>query len=322
MPEKPEKKDYFPALNPFKPCKKYGIPTWRCPQFLFLIMGVIIVVAMLLTYYVAALNINDPVAVVLLVFAVAAVLLIISFAITQSFERIAEASRLKTEFIGIISHQLRSPLTNLKFALDFLASDEATLNDAQKRNEYFVVLNENIGRMGGLIDNLITVSKLDSGNFPLKKEPVSLLEIIQGLLAKFTPFAAASNVRISFIPSGNLSLVVADHLWLEQVVENLIDNSVKYTVAGGKVDIRVFESQKKLRFEIQDTGCGIPKEDQKYIFGKFFRSRNAMRKQTLGSGLGLYINKKVINLLGGDIGFRSEEGKGTMFYFTVPILKS
>ena len=103
------------------------------------------------------------------------------------------------------------------------------------------------------------------------------------------------------------------------MIENFLDNATRYIKDSGKVEILLEKRGQNLYFEIKDNGVGIPQEDQKYILQKFFRSENVMRHQTQGSGLGLYISKAIVRRLGGKVGFRSKEGEGTTFYFTLPM---
>ncbi|OIO45583.1 hypothetical protein COX24_02820 [bacterium (Candidatus Gribaldobacteria) CG23_combo_of_CG06-09_8_20_14_all_37_87_8] len=306
------------ALNPVAICRKYEVSLWQCPQFLFLIMGFVILVAILAVYFLGTERIKDPTIISLLVIGITGFLLLVSFVITSSLEHLADASRMKTEFINIVSHQLRAPLTNLSFSLDFLTSQAVPQSEAS-REEYYVILKENTQRMGDLIDNLLTVSRIATGKFPLKKEDVSLGELMDGLLNKFKPFISASNIEVDFQKDPNLPKVNGDRLWLEQVIENLLDNAIKYTKGGGAIAIKLKQRNKKIYFEIKDTGVGIPKEEQRFIFERFFRSKNALKEQTRGSGLGLHIVKKVLELSGGKIWFKSKEGTGTTFYFTLPI---
>jgi len=307
-------------LDLFASCKKYGVSLWQCPQFLFSVMGVIIIFVIIATYFLAALKIGDPVFVSLLVLGVAGFLLAINFIITNSFEKMAEVSKLKSEFIHIVSHQLRAPLTNIKFSLDFLTSAK-TIQTKEQQEEYFDILKENSSRMGDLIDNLLTVARIESGAFPLVKAEVFLERIAQKLVLKFKPFALASNVKIMLFSSDNSLKVMADSLWVEQVMENFIDNAVKYTKGQGEVIIKIYKKKNKVFFSVQDNGVGIPKEEQEFIFEKFFRSANSLKKQTEGTGLGLHIAKKVIEKMGGDIGFYSRENKGSTFWFNLPLQK-
>ena len=315
-----EKRTIIQQINPIYPCRKYEVSLWQCPQFLFLIMGGIIIGAIIAAWFVASAKISDPAIVTLIVLIVGATSLIISFIITSSFERLAAASRLKTEFIGIVSHQLRAPLTNLRFSLDLLLS-ENTEQAKRDPKEYFVILQENTKRMGVLIDNLLTISKLESGQLPLDKKLVSLTEAVSSLTAKSQPFAMASQVRIITNFQPDLGKVLVDPFWLDQIITNLLDNAIRYSHGNGQIDINVQRKGKNILLVIKDQGVGIPKEEQKFIFEKFFRSANALKQQTDGSGLGLYIVKKFIELLGGKIWFRSIADKGTTFYFSLPEVK-
>ncbi len=307
-------------LNPFGECKKYRISLWQCPPFLFVLMGLIIIGVIIATYFIATLRIDDPKIVTLIVLAMAAILIVIDYIITRSFERISEASRMKTEFIDIISHQLRSPLVNLKYSLEVLISKKHG-KISKKELEYFKILDENIKIMGNLINNLLLISRIESGKLPFKKQEFSLSELTKEIILKFKPFSEASNVKIKLKAKKNLPKVFADPFWLRQIIKNLLDNAIRYIKQKGEVEVKISSKPKKLYFKISDTGVGIPKSEQKYIFQKFFRSKNILKYQTRGSGLGLYISKSILELMGGKIWFESKERKGTTFYFMLPIKK-
>ena len=127
---------------------------------------------------------------------------------------------------------------------------------------------------------------MESEGLPLKKQSVSLGELTKRVILKFKSVADASNVKIILSVEKNLPGVTSDIIWLEQVVENLLDNSIRYIKNKGIVRIKIRQVGKKIYFEIEDSGVGIPKEEQKYIFEKFFRSKNVLKYQTQGSGLG------------------------------------
>lgn len=311
-------KNFFSQLNIFQQCKRYNLPLWQCPAFLFFVMGVVIIVSSLVVYYLGNHYITDPQIVALMVLVLTAILFIIAFIIIQSFERLAEASRLKSEFVSIVSHQLRSPLSNLRWALDLLMSGRmGTIEEEQL--EYFKILKENSTRMRELVSDLLIVSRIEMAGMPLKKKNFSLVELTNELIENYKLFAKASNIDVKFEPEPNLPEVFADPNQIKIVVENLLDNAIRYIKDRGEVDISVKRSGANVYFEITDSGVGIPKKDQKYIFQKFFRSENALRYQTQGSGLGLYISRSVIEKSGGKIGFKSQEGKGSTFWLTLPI---
>ena len=305
-------------LNIVAQCRKYRLSLWQCPQFLFLIMGAIIVATGFLVYAVGNRYTTNPELVALIVIGLTAILFIIAFTIIQSFERLAEANRMKSEFISVISHQLRTPLSNLGWAVELLMSGRLGKIE-EKQTEYFRILKENSTRMRELVKDLLTISRIETATLPLKKRETSLTELIKELISESEPLARASNVKIKFQAQENLPNVLIDPSQIRQVVENLLDNAIRYIKDKGGVSIKLEQRGKKLYFEIKDNGVGIPAEDQKYIFQKFFRSENIMKYQTQGTGLGLYISKSIVEKSGGKIGFKSQEGKGSAFWFTLPI---
>ncbi len=322
-------KNISQQLNLFSQCKKYGLPLWQCPQFLFTVMGIFIIVTTLITYAIGVRYVSNPQIIVLIVLLVTAILFIISFIITQSFEKLAEVSKLKTEFINIVSHQLRSPLTNVRWVVDLLISGELG-RDEEKQKEFFTILKENSDRMEELISDLLTVSRMESERTLPKKTFFSLEDITKKLIAETDAFATSHNTEIKLEPEKDLPKLFGDSEQIELVVENLLDNAIKYihpvrdiasngVKGAGRIEIKIAKKDKSIYFEIKDSGIGILKEDQKYIFQKFFRSENAKKTQTQGSGLGLYICKASVEKNGGKIGFKSEENKGSKFWFTLPI---
>ena len=310
-------KEILAQLNIVSQCRRYRLSLWQCPQFLFLVMGIIIITVSILSYTIGTKYTENLEMVVLIVLALVTVLLIITFTIIRSFERLAEASRMKSEFIDVVSHQLRSPLTNLKWAVDFLISDEPGKTE-EKKAEYLQALKENSDRMEELVSDLITVSRLETATFPLEKQETSLENLIEETILKFKLFAESSKIEIELKFQKDLPKVPADSYQIKQVLENLLDNAIKYTKEKGMVELKLEKQENNLYFEIKDQGVGIPQEDQKYIFQKFFRAKNILRSQTRGTGLGLYIAKSIIGKSKGKIGFRSKEGEGTTFWFTIP----
>lgn len=302
-------------LNIPAQCRKYKVPLWQCPQFLFLVMGFVIICTAIAAYLIGIRFIEDPQIIALIVLGVSGVLFIFAYTINVSFERITETNRMKTEFVRIVSHQLRSPVTNLSWAIDsLLAGDVGRIREDQL--EYFKILKENSFRMKELIKDLLLTSRVEEGTLPIQKEEVSLQEIVKSLILESSPFARASNLEIEFNSEQNLPKVFTDPQQIKVVIENLLDNAIRYSGKKGKIKIFLNKKEENIKFKIQDNGVGIFQEDQKYIFQKFFRSKT---KDKGGSGLGLFITKSIVEKLGGKIWFESEEGVRTAFYFTLPI---
>lgn len=300
--------------------RKYGLPLWQCPQLLFLMMGIVIIISSLASYVIGQRYIEDPYIVALIVLGLTAVLFIIAIIIIRSFEKLAEANRMKAEFVSVVSHQLRSPLSNLKWAIELLMSGKITSVN-EKQLEYLQILRENNSRMEGLISDLLIVSRIQQGRYALKEEKVPFKDLVERVIKDAKIFAKASNVEIKLETEEKLPQVFIDPSQIKLAIDNLLDNAIRYTKAGGNIEIRLMKKNDNLRFEIQDNGVGIPKEDQKYIFQKFFRSENVLKHQTEGSGLGLYIAKSIIEKSKGKIGFKSQDGVGSTFWFTLPITK-
>ena len=322
-------KKIFEQFNISAQCKRYGISFWQHPQMLFLIMGVIIAIIITGIYLIGVYYLIDPITVVLAIILLTAFLFIISFIVTNSFERLVEVNRMKTEFIGIISHQLRSPFTNLKWVIEILTSGQPD-KVKKKQLEYFQILKENNNRIGRMINDLLVVSRIEEKRLYFKKSEFFLEDLIKDLILEFKSIVQPLDIEIQFLNSQIPEKISTDFFQIKTVIEHLLDNAIRYVSARsyclkaskkekGKIKITTGKRDKNFYFEIKDNGVGIPAEDQKYIFQKFFRSVNILKYQTQGTGLGLFIVKYIIKNLGGEIGFKSEEWEGSTFWFTLPI---
>jgi len=304
----------------FSECKKYKIPLWQCPQFLFLILGLVIIFSIIFTYLIGAKYIQDLATLTLLICFLTIVLFILAFSIVNSFENLLSVSRLKSEFIEIVSHSLRTPLTNLNWTIDFFLTKNP--NKIEKEQiEQLRFLKESSKRMEDLISKLLIVSRLEDPTFFQSKEEISIEEILNDIIQKAKDKIEKLKLNLELKIQKDLPKIFANPFYLKIVLESLLDNAICYNKESGKIEIELEKKGKNIYFEIKDTGVGIPKEDQKYIFQKFFRSENIAKFQIPGTGLSLFITKKIIENLGGKIGFESIENKGSRFWFLIPTKK-
>ena len=227
--------------------------------------------------------------------------------------------RLKTEFVSIAAHQLRTPLSAIKWTLKMLL--EGDLGKITKEQTSFVEkVYQSNERMIRLINDLLNVSRIEEGRFLYNPALVHIEDVIQSVIDSLEEKIKRKKIKIVFNkPTKALPRVKVDVEKMNLAITNLVDNAIKYTQEGGMVGIFLSLEKDKIKVEIQDNGIGIPKEQQSHIFTRFFRGTNAIREQTVGSGLGLFITKNIIEAHGGKIWFKSQEGKGTSFYFTLPI---
>ena len=235
--------------------------------------------------------------------------------LTES-EVLKELDQRKSEFLSILAHQLRTPLSGIKWTFNMLLSgDLGVINDDQKvfiRQGY-----ENNQRMIGLIDDMLNADRVGSGRAKYNFTSVNVIILVNEIIKELTPLAKQKGVQIVFTERNNNPTVYGDEEKLHAAYQNLIDNAIKYTRPNGTVTITLKEKAGFLETSVSDNGIGIPGDQQKNIFSKFFRAANALREHADGSGLGLFIVKGIIEKHGGIIWFQSEENKGTTFYFTL-----
>jgi len=313
----------FAKLHIFKDCSEYNLGLWECPGFIFLVLGLVNAIAMISTYFIANRFTDQPEFVALIVIIVTAIIFVISHTVTQGFDRLAQANKMKTEFVSIASHQLRTPLSAVRWTLNLISDTPHPGSGVQPPipTNYLELIKESNERMIKLVNDLLDVSRIEMGKIIIRPLQVNLYILIQKIIANFTPLARASNIDISLEAQETLPNVFADPEKISLVIQNLIDNAVKYIKGRGSIKISVQPINNSVRVSVKDTGVGIPANQQKHIFQKFFRSDNIMKHQTVGTGLGLFIAKAVIEENGGKIWFESKEGQGTTFYFTLPIYK-
>ncbi len=290
----------------------------ECPPFLFILMGVVNIISIFATYQVATRASDEPEIAALAATIVAAMVFLIGNSVVFGFNKVVEANKMKSEFIGIISHQLRSPLSIFKWTLGAIEEDLQKELVKTGTQASILTLNETNQRMINLVNILLEVNRLESNRFSLNKELFSLETLTKEQVAGQKMYAEPMGLQIELV-SEYSDVVNADTNKIQMVIQNLLDNAIRYSKTGGLITIRIERDKKSIIWKIIDMGLGISPEDKKHIFTKFYRGANARAYQSEGNGIGLYIAKTIIENHGGSIGFFSNKGIGTTFWFTLPI---
>jgi signal transduction histidine kinase/CheY-like chemotaxis protein len=229
-----------------------------------------------------------------------------------------EIAVMKNEFVSMVSHELRTPLTSIKGYVDLIVDGEAgEINDVQR--EFLEIVQDNSDRLVTLINDLLDISRIESGRVNLKVEPVEMDCIIEDVVDTFATVAEQAGVELSWEVEKGMPRAAADRDRIGQVLMNLVSNAIKYSPDGGSTSISARMDGGRVLVEVTDTGIGISEEDQQQLFTKFFRVDSALTREIGGTGLGLSICKSVVELLGGEIGVRSTLGDGATFYFTLRV---
>jgi len=235
-------------------------------------------------------------------------------------EKLKAADMAKSEFLSIAAHQLRTPLTAIKGYISMFLEGDYGKFTKQQTTELESIF-RSADRLTRLIDVFLNVSRIETGRLDIKKEPVQFMEIVEAVTKDLAQVVAKKGLKLTIQPpSEPLPLIMMDRDKIHDVTMNLVDNAIKYTPAGW-VNIRIARSPSLLTFSVQDSGMGISAQDIDKLFQKFTRAEAVTRVHTGGSGLGLFIAKKIVEAHGGRIWIESEgEGKGSLFTYTLPIM--
>lgn len=229
-----------------------------------------------------------------------------------------EAMQMKNEFVSTVSHELRTPLTSIKGYIDLILDGEAgEVNEIQQ--EFLSIVKENSDRLVELINDMLDISRIESGRIVLKVQPLDVAERVEGAVNTFRAVTDQQGRTIHVNVPDDLPKAAGDPDRVGQVLINFISNAIKYSPEGGDVHVRASADGTRVRVGISDEGIGIEPEDQARLFTKFYRVDSSLTREIGGTGLGLSICKSIIELLGGEVGVESEPGSGSTFWFTLPL---
>jgi signal transduction histidine kinase len=236
----------------------------------------------------------------------------------QALAKAQAADQLKTRFVADVSHELRTPLTNIRLYLDLLDKGRT-----ERFADYLETLHRETSRLIDLIEDLLTVSRLDAGTAEMEPTWIDLNSMAAGLVEDRRRLVARLNLSIDFDPQADLPLVRADERMITQVIANLMTNAVNYTEPGGRVTVRtdtIADGEKKwARLAVVDTGLGIPESEMPRLFERFFRGSASRARGISGTGLGLAICREILDRHDGKISATSQAGEGSAFTIWLPV---
>jgi GAF domain-containing protein len=251
----------------------------------------------------------------------------IAVANARLYADVKRANEAKSEFVSLVSHELTMPMTAIKGFARLLETDSSEeMNERQR--EFLSVIENNVGRMQTLVNDLLDHSRLEAGRMRLELEAAPLAEVVDGVVQVVQLEVESRSQQLTVDIPPDLPPVWADRARLTQVFTNLMSNAYKYTPTGGAIQVRAElwreeveagEAQPMVRCAVSDTGIGIVAEDQSRMFTPFFRSQHYLAQEMEGTGLGLSIARRIVELQGGRIWLESTVGEGSTFYFTVPV---
>ena len=230
------------------------------------------------------------------------------------------ANKSKSEFISVVSHELKLPMTSIKGYSDLmLGGATGSLNENQVN--FLKTIRNNVNRMATLVSDLTEISRIESGNLRVEPRPVPVWDVIDEVVTLTKTQVEEKHQTLTVDIPEELPKSWCDRDRLAQIITNLISNANKYSPEGAQIHVQAVRDDGVIRIKVQDNGHGMTPEDQKMLFSKFFRSADEKVREAPGTGLGMSITRNLVELQGGTIWFESEFRKGTTFYFTVPIYK-
>jgi signal transduction histidine kinase/GGDEF domain-containing protein len=238
-------------------------------------------------------------------------------------QELRKIDEIKSEFVSVASHELRTPLATIKNAIQLILRGKAgEINETQ--SNFLSMAEKNINRLTSILNDILDLSRIESGRIEMKSEELDLREVIEFILSSLKPQADAKSIQLTKEIVAGFPLVYADREKIEQILTNLIGNSVKFTPEGGKISVlaKLFdEARKMVAISVSDSGIGIPGDQLDKVFKKFYQVEGSLHRSSGGTGLGLAITKGLVEAGEGSIWAESEVGKGSTFTFTLPVSK-
>lgn len=228
-----------------------------------------------------------------------------------------QEDRFRNEFMSIISHQMRSPLTAIKWNLELIETRESK-NISPNVQEIVKDISDANDKLISIVDRFLTLTHIESGKISISPHKIRIREFLTTALKEERINATHKKIKTNVDIKEGIDVIYVDSKMVGEALSNLYSNAIKYTPEGGTISINVNKNEKGISFSVTDSGFGIPEEDKNQIFNKFFRASNIKKYSIEGTGVGLYVAKMIIDSCGGQIDFESKINKGTTFRFTIP----
>jgi len=309
-------------LNIARQCRELNVGLWSCPQFLFVIMGLMIIGAIFVTYVIAQ-RYAEVEIVALIVMILTAFLFSVSYVIVGAFETVVEARRLeakhskallelKDQFVFVAAHELRTPANAIQESMRRLESKHDEFFEKEK--EIVENIKDSNNRLLALVEDLLEVARIEGKTIHIALEDISVPKVYDEAKDELEEMARSRGVVITEDISHDVPLVHADDMRLKEVLVNFLSNAIKYSdPEDGKVLVKVADRDEEIVISVSNNGPQIKPEEQEHVFQKFWRSKNAQKSKVEGTGLGLFIVKQLAELMEGRTWFTSRPDKTTFF---------
>lgn len=241
--------------------------------------------------------------------------------ILQDLTQVRHLQTVRRDFISNISHELRTPLASLRAVIETL--QDGALEDPPAARRFLARAAVEIDLLTQMVEELLELSRIESGMVPLKMEQTAVADLLIEPIERLLPQAQRKNIDLEQHIAAGLPPVLADKERVQRVLTNLIHNAIKFTDPGGQISVNAYAKKKhpgELFFSVKDSGAGIPREDLPRIFERFYKSDRARTRGESGTGLGLAISRHIVQAHNGRIWVKSREGKGSTFFFTLPVI--
>ncbi|NCU41586.1 MAG: HAMP domain-containing histidine kinase [Candidatus Moranbacteria bacterium] len=303
-----------------KQAEDLGVPLWQSPSVLIIFLGFVVMVLMFIVYQSSQIK-EDPFFLIIAETVVVILTLFVGGVIIQSIEQMAKMNKMKSEFIAIASHQMKSPLAQIKWLLESI--EFPTLEEKNRYEKKIGMIRQSNESMIDLTNDLLDVARIDKGEKIVRLDNVDIAKVAKEVLDEYRQFAKNKNIQLKLHNEEGLEnyLICTDERRTRVVFDNLVRNALAYTPEGGHIEMILEKDERKnMKVCIKDNGIGIPESEQYRIFERFFRASNGKKNVVNGTGLGLYLTKNIVEQSGGKIWFRSIEGSGSMFCVSFPFI--